>query len=1376
MTISDGIPGDLLESLPDSPGEICRAAGELGRQGRTDEAIALLEAASERHDHPAIDELLAQLRHATATTDGHLVMEEPSLREQTEVEEQTVVEEEPPTEEIMWEEAGRVAGLIEDTEQPTTLEESSVDFELDLHDVEFVEVEDPDPAPDQEQQALEALTEMAPTAEERRPEELRGESLADEPPTEDEPTAEEHAPTSPDAPDSPTEDDSGAGTPFDADDPTVIELGESDIKSRDQVRRQIRQEAQSRSDEPEQEKEQEQEQEAAENPFAVNEKTELWDEEPAPSPNADAAAASDTGSDSSSDSLPPGARADAFDAEEKTELWEEADAEFEEGELDAEPEPFEGGVPTEISPSPMQKGELPETEEFSRDSAPDSPAPSNQPPAGEFEEEPPTAIYNPDRNEHRHSRGPKGQSGGPARQPQQKQRSRRPQNNQQTSRAPRQSPAQQPNTEEYVRDSGPRPESKSAPRRASAPSNATLRSDSERMDAVQNAAARMDAGHEAGDQQPGSRRGGQAPGHGPAASPADGRERPNTGENALKTFALAQWRRLRSVASPQRLVWVALGLFGLLVLMVAVASMLTLRDSRQLATQLAAVQRLQSSDTYGGYKRTLQRIRAVRDKYPATAWSSAVESLGGLAPGPGPSTYRAALDRELDYVRSYLEYRFETPGARFDAPPSLENPASAPPLRRAAAVWRALARSNHPLALSLVEGLSDAPGSDRLVDARLAALLDAGRHAEVASRVESLRKSDQNPSVRRLYLLARADRHRDPQSARELLGKIVEGLSPNHMAAALERSELWLDRGAFARAEAEADRLTDDIRDNGGPRQKARHHILLGRAFQGRGRLPRAEDYFRRAIKAAETRLEVHYPLIDLYLQQGRAEEARKRLDALPDTASRADGTDATGVALRRAEYALLLGRYDRAVSALAEIDRPTPRMRFRHGQALVLSSRAERALEILPVDAAEQRDSESLEVDSGQTGRWTAAAKAWALLAKAELDTSSGDDLLVDLGRVLGDHRDSPIVLHAAGRLHLHLAAEAEVGSERHRTHLKKARRHLERRMETRSDGPTHDATARFLLCRVHSELDAPARARSECRKAMRRRPGYLPGVATWAEVQLAQGDAKGALDTLKQAEEASEAPESWQLARVRIEALIALRRLERARDRLDTWIGEGVGDTPYVQWLEGRLAYAAGDYEAAVGYLKRAADKLAGKRPSADLARARSLARLGDEERGVRVARRYLDHPDHGGTAWLVFAEARRRQHRYYDARENLSAARLRLDNPVPEVRADLDIEEALTWVGQRGWDYYRIDNMLADAREHAPDAPRVDYAWGQYYLYGRSRAPQKAAEHLERALEKQPKHCGTLRALYEAYDRLGDTGGLTRVNTKLRNYCGG
>ena len=781
-----------------------------------------------------------------------------------------------------------------------------------------------------------------------------------------------------------------------------------------------------------------------------------------------------------------------------------------------------------------------------------------------------------------------------------------------------------------------------------------------------------------------------------------------------------------------------------------IGAVTTTVDARRLAGALNQADRVRSSDTYQGWTEAFRTTHSVAKNEPGFIRTS-LHSLGEILPFASPTKIRRRIRRRRAFLASVIEYRFETFGTRRSAELAERDfTDDEAPLASAARVYRLLAQGQTVEALELAREAHHRHKEHRLLThAYLETLLRAEKPGDLVREIEKLKERTVDLTVHERYIVARAARYQEDISADVLLETLVEKSSPSHLDAKIERIRVLGERESFQEATTLGRRLLDEIGNSASSYQRANLHIALGETYAAMGKRARAEEQFRSAIKEQSERTSVYLPLTDLFIADGRLKKARHEVESAE---SKAQATPR--LMKRKATLKFLRGKFDEALETVkgnAGVDAPVLL-----GRILLAIGDYKKAREVLN--------------SIGESHPRFASAKTLELLSRIRMDVDDRETVLEELSEVLSESSDDPLVLRTAAQIRLHYA-RSETGRE-HQEHLDEALELLEDAVEAQPDRSLNH----YLLCECHLLAEDAPSAAEACRKARRQNPDFLPGMLTVSRLRLRRGktaDARAILDELVEKFDSR-----WDVAKLRIRALLRNNEPDQARNVLDKWLQRPQAKKAEFNLFEGLVAYAQADYPTALGYFEKA-QNASDYKDEATLYETHTLVRLGQLDKAEDLVRELVTHPRWRPTAWLIFGELRRRQERYSDALENLRLAQRHFDSDfAPPARiSHLYAERALTWRDRRDWEDDNVwENVQEGKKRGDTESPEIQLVLGLYYVDGPEPDYERAATHLEKVVDLQPYRCEAIDALLVAYDEIRDRDGEDEMEALAEKNCGG
>ena len=654
---------------------------------------------------------------------------------------------------------------------------------------------------------------------------------------------------------------------------------------------------------------------------------------------------------------------------------------------------------------------------------------------------------------------------------------------------------------------------------------------------------------------------------------------------------------------------------------------------------------------------------------------------------------------------------------------------------------------NPLLCVTLAQGASlKHPQDMDLVAAHVEALAQLGHHERAWAQAEALRKLGAPSAHQRLIAALASEGVGKVDEARHLVEQMAAaGHSEHPDAQALLASLPHARRPSTLKERVSALGAILELRaDELGPAQRARHLARLGRMELERGELDLAILAHKKAAQSAPSRHDLQLGLLDMHLLRGDYEEAQRQLQE----ASRAAQASPL-VTLRQARQLLepLRGSWALARLELARLA----------AQAHDWSSAAAAAQEAAQLDGAR-----------GEAG----ALRLLALqMSQPEQAQAHHEALLAGLPG--GPHQEAaPLRWAAASHLERARANPKPNPKDKARKeHLAQAQALLERASAL---APVSLELER-AQCELLRELGEPKAALARCARAAELAPQHPQVLMALAAQHLSLGQALQARDLLTRY--TSEHPTHWPSSLMLARALTRAGRLDAAQAELDRWLSDPVAERAEFKAAQGMVAFARGQLDVALGYLKQAA-QLDPQHVEAQIYWAYTRVRFGELKEPEQTLREHLEHPQLGGVAWLALGELRRRQRRFKDAEQNLERAISALkasaagaDGAISEAY----MQRALAWQDKHGWAHPRVEaHLKAALAQGGQDLVEVHYLLGLRELNQRRPDLARALTHLERAHQLSPEHCMTLRSLDYLYKKLNRASALQDNAAKLRASC--
>lgn len=760
-------------------------------------------------------------------------------------------------------------------------------------------------------------------------------------------------------------------------------------------------------------------------------------------------------------------------------------------------------------------------------------------------------------------------------------------------------------------------------------------------------------------------------------------------------------------------------------------------DADRLSETIREAESARSLDTYRGWRESFEIADNTLENEPDVL-RRFLHAVGSVLPGGDPVEGRRELAAERAYAAAVLEYRFEAFGSR-EAKSHADDAFGGPrvsPLAASAATYRLLALGRSLEAVDLAQSMhNNYPAAARLARAQLEAHLHAKNTGDVVREARDLRDRPGALAIYDRYLLARSARFQDETSADELLDNLVSEHSPLHLDAEITQVEYAVEDESLERALRLGRRLLEERSESASPYQKARLHIALGEVHRRKGEMARAEEQARSAVDTLPGRASVYLPLTDLFISEGRLEEANELVREAEENAQ-------TNPALteRRALLQFLNGRLEAALSLL-------------DGEAAGQEKNAVLRGRIHYERGDYQQARSVLNALNSSHSRY-AAAQSIEVLARTRLGVDDPDNAVARLAALRERAPNDPLVARSAARLRLKYARRAADEDERDE-HLD----HAEKLLETADDIGSNRALTDYFRCDLFL-LNGADDAGNYCRSAKRTHPAFIPGLVARARLRLSQGEPERAAKLLEDV--AGRVDRRWDVDRLHVRARVRNFEAGRARSILDRWIRQKQSESEAFALLEGLAAFFAADYRDAAGFFDKAKSSHRHEN-EATLYHAHTLVRLEEFDEAESLLRLLTDDPEWRGPSWSVFGELRRRQDRPEDALQNLRIARRQFDSDsVPGWRVShLYAERALAWSQRRGWDDSRVRRNLRRGRERGlSKSPDLSLARGLRHLEGSTRNLEQAANRLREVIDLQPHRCEAIHPLLETYRELGET----------------
>ena len=783
-------------------------------------------------------------------------------------------------------------------------------------------------------------------------------------------------------------------------------------------------------------------------------------------------------------------------------------------------------------------------------------------------------------------------------------------------------------------------------------------------------------------------------------------------------------------------------------------AMNSLGDS--LERDLREARRQQRVDTYQGYlaaEQTLENTRR-RHSFAGEAFDSIILNLG-LNSRRVESSREAAL-AELALLASMVEFRYE----KLDARRSLEHIERVEalgvedPRIPAARAYRALTAGEVSEARQILDRAGqDYPRSKKLSAALIELELESNR-PKAAYEASALFRDTEQYDAYPKFLLARIALARGQSEADNRFRRILRDSSPKHLSARIEQSYAIRQgegsSGASTRARALVQPVVGKFSDRASPLQLARAHNALGEIRLSERDEKLAEKEFKKAIEQSPTRGSIHLPLIDMYLDAGRSQQA---LSSLERAVERAGGS--ASLSIRRARVLRLQGRFEDALETLEG--------------AAVSGEAAEYLVGMCHLDLGQPEKAQSafdsaVEASSGSAYR----ARAFSIVAGARASSNPDDVLLEDMKALVDDSDDDPVVLRAGALLHM-VFGEGETGYSEQRELFADAAELLSAAKEERAEW----AIAAYDMCRIQMRLGEGSQAFAHCKRAKKLNDRYRPGVITSIKLSILRGhydEATADAGALSKA-----FPDAPDVSFAKIRAMVAQREVSAAEKEIDRWAGKDVADTHAAKMVEGLLAFHRNDYRRALGYFEQA-HKSAPHDAEAAVYYGWTAGRLGEDD-GEEILKDRLSDPLWGPRAWQALGELRYEQGKLDDARENFGEA---LEDYSTSIAPKWRISEtyaslARAWAAERDWDHYLTRRFVSRAATRGDDESiPAHMIRGEYHLKKRRDDVGKAIEHFERVLAREPFNCAAIEALIDIYSDLNRDDDRDRVDELGDKYC--
>lgn len=708
---------------------------------------------------------------------------------------------------------------------------------------------------------------------------------------------------------------------------------------------------------------------------------------------------------------------------------------------------------------------------------------------------------------------------------------------------------------------------------------------------------------------------------------------------------------------------------------------------------------------------------------------------------------------ELVHLRAMIEYRYEYYNTRDSEETARRAEALAPgnPNLNIARAYQMLSKSHYTQAIALLgQTRKSAPNSDNATIALIHAQLAAG-DVESASMATLPIRAKGAPSVHEHYLLGMVDLALGkavPADAR--FRHILTTLSPTHISARIKRSQS-VRQTEEPKALEEATALLKDIleerAEQSSPLQLAKAHNAMAEVEMRQKNLAKAEEHNQQAIKTIPQRSVVYTPMVELFIHDGRLEKALQLIKDAEDA-----GVSSTALLLQRAELYRLTARFEMAIKTIESAELRSAEALWKKGLAYRDMNRP---------DQAAKDFATALKMDEK-----FAPARASSLLLAELAQSRERTTLEKPFERVLKNNPKHPSVLHDGALALLHIAQTSRAPE----APLARAKKMLDDALEYGGN----PAVIQYTLCEYARLKQDEQAAIDYCDAAQKNNPRYLPGVLSAAKLHLKRDKQEDAFfDRISR-----DFPNDPRVSQYHALHWLNQYDTAKAEAAINRWAGTPAATSSLHLFAEGRLAFSQQKYTAALGYFERAS-KQSPNEANAAVYFAQTLSNLGEHDRAEAILKPALDDIEWGPAAWVVFGQIRREQSRVRDASQNLAIAGRKLKETIASKYwiTQHHLQTAMTYAARYDGAHRLVERELQRASDNGdPDDPALNLAWSRYHLAQRRPNQEAALKALQRATDRQPSHCGALKALktlYNNMDGFDDTDATAKLDAQISQY---
>ncbi|MFU8802324.1 MAG: tetratricopeptide repeat protein [Bradymonadaceae bacterium] len=672
----------------------------------------------------------------------------------------------------------------------------------------------------------------------------------------------------------------------------------------------------------------------------------------------------------------------------------------------------------------------------------------------------------------------------------------------------------------------------------------------------------------------------------------------------IRVAAVAQLEE----ATPARLVWI----FGVLAMTLMAFSLVALLvvshwQTTRIEHFLSQATLVEATDVYPDYITALTRLEEARDHRllaePVDAF--VFDKLPSFFVGRVNSQRKLAEARHL-LLQAYIEARFEHAGSR-EVAAKIE----AAPIRvetEAARVYKHLALEEVEDARRIANQAWEHFGAHRaLVEALLETMLASGTTDGTDEFAQYLRPLAQD-NTRLRFLLLRLDQTAASTGAHEGMRELIQNQSTDHVGARLALAEAMLDDPLqHAQARVMFESILKTLSTRASPLELARTHHGIGRLALADDERTTAEDQFIRAVRIVPLRGSLYSPLVEMYSQGGRLEDARRLLTRVPMVTPRSNY-----FVLTLAELFLWSGMPERALEMLQSERLPASEAAWLRGWAYLEMNRLEEA---------------ATAFHTAQESGEAPVAEGLAQHVRALQNPGRIRVALAELEDLAAEHEDEPMIALALARTY-HLGISLTSDWTQYRDYLTRSRRAIERSLVATDNHPL----LLYAQCETEFLGGAHEQAREICQRAMRVNSEYVPGLLVFARLRLDEDRAGEALRLLERVHQNH--PDNPAVSLLLARAAMEAGHSDQARREINRWAGTPTEAT--VDWiiLEGRQAFLRQDYARAIGYFQLA-NKDYPASGEASLFYAQTLQHLDRAEQAEPILRSLRQHPRWGRSA---------------------------------------------------------------------------------------------------------------------------------------------